>query len=110
MVPPGGYSPPLHAVVGCLAREVEQPFIARREDGTAFGIDVTRLDIAMDAADRAALFLPERPEIVDRPAGDRAREVGGAIVAADRDAIFVDKGIDEEIGRASRRERVCQYV
>src|SRR3546814_20771330 len=99
----GGAQPP-KPVAELFALEFEQPFLTGVQRRTRGGVDDARRDISMNPADRTALFGPMLAEIIDRPAGDRARKFGRAIIGADRDIIFFEEGIDQ-IGRESSEER-----
>src|SRR3546814_15198608 len=79
-------------------------FLTGGQRRTRGGVDDARRDISMNPADRTALFGPMLAEIIDRPAGDRARKFGRAIIGADRDIIFFEEGIDQ-IGRERRGAR-----
>src|SRR3546814_11979220 len=71
----GGAQPP-KPVAELFALEFEQPFLTGGQRRTRGGVDDARRDISMNPADRNALFGPMPAEIIDRPAGDRARNSG----------------------------------
>src|SRR3546814_4072265 len=74
----GGAQPP-KPVAELFALEFEQPFLTGGQRRTRGGVDDARRDISINPADRTALFGPMLAEIIDRPAGDRARKFGRAI-------------------------------
>src|SRR3546814_6313892 len=85
--------------------------------------DVCSSDLAGEVGRRPRGAAPQDGAVPDRrslvgieaPAQGRvdavgAEEQGARNLAARRVALLVDKGSDDEIGRASGRERVCPYV